>query len=520
MPSAKRQFTPPVFEPNVTAGARKLRGIYYTPPEIVRRIVDLTLGPRIQRQSQTARAMRILDPSCGAGEFLVAAYQQVRESLSVEKARTSVWGIDVDAAAVEVARSRLLALDPEFPTSQVIVSDTLTTRNLAAESFDAIIGNPPYVNIRQLAKTLSAQQIESLRQTYSAARGNFDLYVLFVERAIKLLRPGGGCGFIIPSKWATLEYARQCRRLLLSQTTIEHVIDLSNSHVFAAASVYPHILVFKKVSAKPSHAIQFAGYDDREAVAVLQASLSDEALQFSPPLDVESRIATAPLASVATIACGTTGYAAQTISRRIVDAAGIDQAAEQQAADFITSGNIDRYHIQLGNVRYLNRRYVRPRLPLNVPELTSVKQRLFKSPKIVVAGMSRRLEAAWDSDGLALGVQVFAVSDFRVDPYYLLAVLNSRLLSYLFATRYAAKRLGGGYLAINKGQLVRLPIRLVPADDHADAHRARHLARLARNWSPSQEATIDQQVFELYRLSSTEIARVEGHFADLEKAAA
>ena len=48
--------------------------------------------------------------------------------------------------------------------------------------------------------------------------------------------------------------------------------------------------------------------------------------------------------------------------------------------------------------------------------------------------MSRRLEAAWDDRGLALGVQVFAASEFQVDPFYLLALLNSKLLSYLFRT--------------------------------------------------------------------------------------
>src|SRR5207253_3534865 len=97
-------------------------------------------------------------------------------------------------------------------------------------------------------------------------------------------------------------------------------------------------------------------------------------------------------------------------------------------------------------------------LPLIIPELTTAKRRLFAAPKIVIAGMSRRLEAAWDGRGLALGVQVFAASEWKLDPFYLLALLNSKLLSYLFATRYAAKRLSGGYLAINKGQLARLQI--------------------------------------------------------------
>jgi adenine-specific DNA-methyltransferase len=207
------------------------------------------------------------------------------------------------------------------------------------------------------------------------------------------------------------------------------------------------------------------------------------------------------------------------------------------AADFITSGNIDRYAIRLGNVRYLNRTYIQPRLPLESPELTPAKRRLFASPKIVIAGMSRRLEAAWDDRGLALGVQVFAVSDWQVDPFYLLALLNSKLLSYLFATRFAAKRLAGGYLAINKGQLSRLPIVVGTG---APAQRVgvpspveRRLAELAASCGrrPAchenqkenlqqagrlpREEEADRLVYELYRLSVEEIAQVDCHFSGL-----
>src|SRR5205823_14118858 len=127
---------------------------------------------------------------------------------------------------------------------------------------------------------------------------------------------------------------------------------------------------------------------------------------------------------------------------------------------------------------FRSRDYSRPRLLLDIPELTAAKRRLFASPKIVIAGMSRRLEAAWDDRGLALGVQVFAASECQLDPFYLLALLNSKLLSYLFATRYAAKRLGGGYLAINKGQLVKLPI--VSGALHMSS--LQRLADLAKSW--------------------------------------
>ena len=76
--------------------------------------------------------------------------------------------------------------------------------------------------------------------------------------------------------------------------------------------------------------------------------------------------------------------------------------------DFIVSGNIDRFVIRRGMVRFMKHEYHWPVLPTAHSGLTAGKLKLFRGRKIVVAGMSRRLEAALDERGLALGVQVYA----------------------------------------------------------------------------------------------------------------
>jgi hypothetical protein len=227
---------------------------------------------------------------------------------------------------------------------------------------------------------------------------------------------------------------------------------------------------------------------------------------------------------MATLTCGTPGYAAQLLATQLLETS--DGPVAPALAVFITSGNIDRYAIRLGHVRFLKHAYIRPRLSLEIPTLTRARRRLFSMPKIVIAGLTQRLEAAWDERGLALGVQVFAASDCQLDPFYLLALLNSKLLAYLFANRYPAKRLGGGYLAINKGQLARLPIRI----PEKACPRAARLSQLARslnhvhaaspNAAPlslqanvAADTRIDQLVYALYQLTSAEIGRVEAHFA-------
>jgi SAM-dependent methyltransferase len=516
MPGGDSAFSPPAFEPQLSRAARRARGVYYTPPEIVRLIVDLALTSKRGLLAQADIPPRIIDPACGAGEFLLEASRRIAMRFGDRAAAQSVFGVDIDPNAIAQAGRRLPALQA---AGNLWVADALRDERLQPAAFDIVVGNPPYVNVRQLGKNLLPRELQRIRQRFRTARGNFDLYVLFIERAIELLRPGGRCGLIIPNKWATLDYARPCRELMLAQATIEDVVDLSGSKPFVQASVYPHVLIFRKNAAEAGHVVRIRQFDDREQKAqrVPQRGLSARAFLFGPLLDVESRVATRPLGEVATLSCGTPGYAAQRVARRLLDRPDAGQRSDR-LADFITSGNIDRYAIRLGDVRYLKRTYARPQLPLDMPELTVAKRRLFSEPKIVIAGLSRRLEAAWDGRGLALGVQVYSASDCQLDPFYLLALLNSKLFSYLFATRYAAKRLAGGYLAINKGQLARLPVVVGTLRVPSSADRLAELAKFL-SWQADRpddgphDQEIDRLVYRLYRLSAEEIARVEGHFA-------
>src|SRR5207248_1385163 len=98
-----------------------------------------------------------------------------------------------------------------------------------------------------------------------------------------------------------LNYARPCRELLLSETTIEYVIDFSDAKAFAGASVFPHVLVFCKRQPTANHRIQIRTFDRDGANETRQSSLTAAAIQLTPMLDVESRVSTQPLDEVATL---------------------------------------------------------------------------------------------------------------------------------------------------------------------------------------------------------------------------
>jgi len=299
------------------------------------------------------------------------------------------------------------------------------------------------------------------------------MYVLFLEKAFELLRDGGMCGMIVPNKIAALDYAMSCRGMLLEQTTLMHITDVARLSLFPTASVYPYVLTWKKEIPSPDHMVAIHHPNsERElqtpvpAIEVHQSSFSPETgFRIHGELDVESRVPTQPLASRATLHSGTTGFVAYQIAAALLES---PVAGSEPCFEFIVTGNIDRYSIRPGNVRYMKRRYQWPMLPKAAEELSANKRRLFAGPKIVVAGMGRRLEAAFDPGNRALGVQVFAAAEPQDDPRYLLGLLNSKLLSHLFRIRFQAKRLANGYLAVNKSQLAQLPIRVVDKEDPHD----------------------------------------------------
>lgn len=84
----------------------------------------------------------------------------------------------------------------------------------------------------------------------------------------------------------------------------------------------------------------------------------------------------------------------------------------------------------------------------------------WKRPKIVIAGMTRRIEAVYCDEPLGLGVGVYAIYDFaNIDPHCLTGILNSRFTTWYLREKFKDKHLAGGYLAINKSTIEQLPFR-------------------------------------------------------------
>jgi hypothetical protein len=359
----------------------------------------------------------------------------------------------------------------------------------ARGGFDVVIGNPPYINIRLLTQTQGSVFKAYYQRRYQCARGAYDIFVLFLERMLELLREGGRGGVIVPNKLATLNYALPCRQLLVQTTALEQICDATECQWFIHAHVYPYILIWQKERPAEQQQITIRSvrnWDDlqttpssasRGSWRILQSSLArSTSWQLHGGVDVESRVPTKRLSDCAQTWTGTSGFSAKRVAAALVERASL---GHQPGFRFIVSGNIDRYAIELGDVRFSNQRWYDPCLPVHHPVLTPTKRRLYVQPKLLLAGLSRTLEAAYDPGGLAAGVQVYMITSQDEQLCYLLAILNSRLITQLFKLRFQAKKLADGYLAINKRQLDCLPIRHIAAHDRsAQMIRAQILERV------------------------------------------
>ena len=142
----------------------------------------------------------MLDPGCGNGEFIAGV---LRFCAQRNWLVPTIVGIELDPARAATAKRRFRGV------TEVSIrhADFLQP---SRETFDFVIGNPPYVSIL----ALSGEERLAYRAAYRTASGRIDLYVLFFEQALRLLAPGGRIVFITPEKFLYVETAKPLRELL------------------------------------------------------------------------------------------------------------------------------------------------------------------------------------------------------------------------------------------------------------------------------------------------------------------
>ncbi len=197
-----------------------MKGFVPTPPPLVDTMIDNLFGNRRPTASDW-----LLDPGCGTGAFIHGVIRWCNRNAS-EVPR--IVGIEADPSLLAEARR---AFDHNIKVS-LHLADFLQASDAR---YDYIVGNPPYVSITGL----TVEERTYYRKHYLTAKGRFDLYLLFFEQALRLLKSDGRLVFVTPEKFLYVQTAEELRRQLAAVAVEE--IHLVDEAAFADLVTYPTI---------------------------------------------------------------------------------------------------------------------------------------------------------------------------------------------------------------------------------------------------------------------------------------
>ncbi len=266
------------FKEEKSKGKRKEEGIYYTSQNIVNYIVDNTIRDYIKNMNyEEIKKVKILDPACGSGSFLIRIFDvlveectnKLKRDLSYEEKQSlllnCIYGVDKDERACDIAKlslslklaekgKKLPELHNNIRNGDSLIDDESIADYLNFKweqefrdimqngMFDIIMGNPPY------GADLSKEELNYLKSNknfITAKIKNYDTYIFFIEKSLSLLKENGVFSFIVPDTFLRKVDLFHLRKLVLSNFRIKQIIETGSLFEDAKATENT-IFVFKK----------------------------------------------------------------------------------------------------------------------------------------------------------------------------------------------------------------------------------------------------------------------------------
>ncbi len=256
------------YENNLDIKIRKKNGIYYTPKVIVDYIVDEILTKHDIVENPYPR---VLDLSCGCGNFLLKVYDLLyvkfsdnlenlnkkygenfisRDTISAHIIKNCIYGVDTDPKALEICRKQILdkikiseiyPLEDEF---NLICFDSLKldfNEKFGIDRFDYIVGNPPYIGHKLLDKSYKQFLYKEYKEVY---RDKGDLYFCFYKKILDLLKEDGIAGIITPRYFMQSHSGKDLRDYMLKKSKINTIVDFLGAKIFKGLGIASCIVIF------------------------------------------------------------------------------------------------------------------------------------------------------------------------------------------------------------------------------------------------------------------------------------
>lgn len=539
---------------------RKRGGIFYTPEYVTSYICRNTIIPYLSKNGVTTipdliaeysdnivelekrfKDIKILDPACGSGAFLLKAvdvllaiYKEIQAFKESEGQYTvtakgkgkrsipaqfysfkkweeedearkivenNIYGVDINEESVEITKlslflriattnRKLIDLSSNIKMGNSIIADGTISQGRAFQwekqfdqikgRFDIVIGNPPYIPLEDMADEEAAYY----SRTYKGIFRKYDTSVLFVERALSLLREGGLLGFIMPLTWQTGDNYYKFRKMIFidDKATLRQLINLP-FNVFPDAYVDTGIAIFrKKDEGTPFLAYQ---YEKNQKITSIEPeeieSIEKSQLLEEPDLKVFPNNGTYEI--LKKVRKGSIDLGAP-----LTDSCQGIVTSKFPISKTKASDNYWPFLLEADSNRY--RFVVRSSSFIDFSQAASILH-LYTQPKIMIrriVNRQNRLMAFHDDSGIITNKDYnpFIIQEGyreKYDIFYLLALLNSKLFSFLY-TKKSSLALKDDFRQTTLAEIRKLPVKDIPKNEQSErlGEKAKNLTKLYENY--------------------------------------
>jgi tRNA1(Val) A37 N6-methylase TrmN6 len=461
-----------------------------------------------EKFSRIIKKIRILDSSCGSGRFLISVAEKLYHiygmfelslsdfDLKKHIIQKNLFGIEIEHSAIIISKLRLIKWLLSSNINDLILQDinlkTLNTKNINklikeldltfnlfnvdfllefnSYKFDLIVGNPPYVENKKI-KDINYKK--KIKERYKSAYRLFDLSILFIEKSLELLKNDGCLSFILPNKFLSADYGIKIRKLLLNESEIKEIINISSLAIFQNTATYPIILSLKKNKHRSEAKIEIKNYHTYEELVENDRT---EAIKFNQNLIHKFPSKVIPISGdieIITYLFNKFKIFSETFKdlKIIYRPFGFlkykkhfNNISEERQSNhdllLIGTGNIGKYHILFHKrIKIAGKNF-----HISYFNYKSKFEHIWSdlnSEKLIFREIAKDLTCYYDPGIFCniTGLYFIKITSLTTDQLFsLLTILNSDLLNSVFKTLFSTLHMAGGYLRFNGSFIKRLPI--------------------------------------------------------------